>query len=143
MIDVFIEVSKGSDRKSKYDENTFEFIKSVEMLRPYPYPYGFILGTKGDDEEAVDAFIITDKRLEPGIKVQCEPVGLLEMFEGDEHDHKVLAVLPGENVSFDNGVHEKLKDFIYTIFTRFPEIEVRVGEILPKEAALDHLEKNS
>lgn len=142
MIDVFIEVSKGSDRKSKYDENTFEFIKSVEMLRPYPYPYGFILGTKGDDEEAVDAFIITDKRLEPGTKVQCEPVGILEMFEGDELDHKVLAVLPGENVSLDNGVHEKLKDFIYTIFTRFPEIEVRVGEILPKEAALDHLEKN-
>ncbi len=143
MIDVFIEVSKGSDRKSKYDENTFEFIKSVEMLRPYPYPYGFIIGTKGDDEEAVDAFIITEKRLKPGSKVQCEPVGILEMFEGDEHDHKVLAVLPGENVSLDNGVHEKLKDFIYTIFTRFPEIQVRVGEILPKEAALGHLEKNS
>lgn len=37
------------------------------MLRPYPYPYGFIIGTKGDDEEAVDAFIITDKRLEPAV----------------------------------------------------------------------------
>ena len=80
MIDVFIEVSKGSDRKSKYDENTFEFIKSVEMLRPYPYPYGFIIGTKGDDEEAVDAFIITEKRLEPGSKVQCELVGILLYF---------------------------------------------------------------
>ena len=67
MIDVFIEVSRGSDKKSKYDENTFDFIKSVEMLRPYPYPYGFIIGTKGDDEEAVDAFIITDKRLGPAV----------------------------------------------------------------------------
>jgi inorganic pyrophosphatase len=112
------------------------------MLRPYPYPYGFIIGTKGDDEEAVDAFIITDKRLEPGSTVQCEPVGLLELFEGDEHDHKVLAVLPGEQVPLDDGVHAKLKDFIYTIFTRFPEIQVRVGEILPKESALKHIRQN-
>ncbi|MFW5714839.1 MAG: hypothetical protein ACOCXF_00520 [bacterium] len=29
--------------------------------------------------------------------------------------------------------------FIYTIFTRYPEMQVRVGELLPKEDALDFI----
>ena len=139
MIQVFIEAEAGSRDKNVYDEHTFEHLETKQTCREYPYPYGFIPGTITDDDEAVDCYIITPTPLTAGTLVDCEPVGLLELFEGDELDHKVIAALPGETVEAGDMLRLELSEFIYEIFTRFPEIHVRVGEILPKEAAEEHL----
>jgi inorganic pyrophosphatase len=49
-------------------------------------------GTLTEEEDSVDCYLITGEPQTAGSTVQCEPVGLLEFFEGDETDHKVLAV---------------------------------------------------
>ena len=139
MIQVFIEAVAGSPDKNVFDEHTFEHLGVKRACRAFPYPYGFIPGTVTDDGEAVDCYIITRIPLTAGTLVDCEPVGLLELFEGDELDHKVIAALPGETVDTDEMLRIELAEFIYEIFTRFPEITVRVGRILSKQAAEDHL----
>lgn len=135
MIEVLIEAVAGSREKRSYDEQTLEYRGSGETLLPYPYPYGFILGTRTDEGDGVDCYILSRSPLEGGSRVSCEPVGLLEFFEEDEKDHKVLASLPGEEVEPDDELREELERFIYGIFKSFPDMRVRVGALLPKEEA--------
>lgn len=141
MIEVCIEVEAGSRNKHRYDEMALEYKGTHRISQPYPYPYGFILGTSAEDGDGVDCYIITHDRLLPGTIVDCEPIGLLVQDESGEVDHKVLAAMPGQNVELGPGVLRELQDFIYTIFTQYPEISVSVGPILPRAAALLHIQE--
>ncbi len=140
-IKVLIEVAAGSCERQRYDEKTLAYRDSHTLPRPYPYPYGFIPGTRAEDGGAVDCYVLTQDPLEPGSLVTCEPVGLLELDEGDERDDKVLATLPGEVVELGEHLLATLRDFIEGIFAQFPEANVQVGRILPKWAALDTIRK--
>ena len=139
MIEVCIQVAAGSREKHRYDEKTLELKETVRVSRPYPYPYGFILETSSEDGDNLDCYLITDERLEPGALVECEPLGLLEQREGRELDHKILAALPGQEVQVGQRLQQELQDFIYAVFAEYPEVEVNVGPLLPKEAALQHI----
>jgi inorganic pyrophosphatase len=141
MITVFIEVAAGSNEKHAYDEQTLEERGSSHTLRPYPYPYGFVPGTVTDDGEALDCYLLTRRHLAPGTQVECEPAGLLEFFEEDEEDHKLLALLPGEQVEIDAALRDELAEFIYAIFRKYPGMRVRVGEIRGQAEALALLKK--
>jgi inorganic pyrophosphatase len=143
MIKVFIEAEAGSRNKNRYDEKTLEYKGTREVSQPYPYPYGFILGTRGEDGDCVDCYLITNDTVSAGTMVECEPIGLLEQHEGEEIDHKVLAALPGELVNLDEELLKELQGFIYAVFAEFPEVHVHVGRILPREAALRHIQNYS
>jgi inorganic pyrophosphatase len=140
MIKVFIEAEAGSRNKNRYDKKTLVYKETGEVAQPYPYPYGFILGTRGPDDDSVDCYILTKDALKAGTMVECEPIGLLEQHEGEEIDHKVLATLSGQEIELDSELHKKLSDFIHALFAEFPELNVRVGRILPREAALIHIQ---
>ena len=141
MIQVCIEAGSGSRDKNRYNEKTLEYEGTGQVSRPYPYPYGFIIGTRGADGDCVDCYLITKDSLKPGTIVECEPIGLLEQNEDEEIDHKILAAMPGEDVELTQELLKELQDFIYAVFTEFPEAHVYVGRILPREAALDHIQE--
>jgi len=140
MIKVCIEVDAGSFEKNLYNEKTLEVKETRRVSRSYPYPYGFILGTTAEEGDNVDCYLITRDSLKPGAIVEREPVGLLEQNEDGEIDHKVLAALPGQEVEIGQELLEELRDFIHAVFAQFPDVRVRVGRILPREAALDHVQ---
>ena len=133
---VFIECEAGSTVKCRYDERTRALVESFELLAPYPFPYGFIVGTSSPDGEALDCFVVTGRLLERGKAVECEPVCTVEFHEGDELDHKVLARLHGEAAQVDDGTVETIKDFITRIFMKFPDITVSFGETLDLDGTL-------
>ena len=141
MIRMLIQVEAGSCDRNIYNEKTLEYIKTSHGSHPYPYPYGFVVGTSAEDGGCVDCYLITKNKVEAGSIVECEPVGLLEQHEEDEIDHKVLAVLPGEDTKLDQVALEELQTFIKNIFSEVPEMNVRVGPVHPREAALHHLQK--
>ena len=141
MIRVLIEAEAGSQKKNRYDERTLEYKGTGQVSQPYPYPYGFILGTRGADGDSVDCYLITKDKTPAGSIVECEPVGVLEQIEDGEVDHKVLAAMPGQAVDLGQGIREELQDFIYSVFARFPDVRVEVGRLLPKEAALQHIQQ--
>ena len=72
--------------------------------------------------------------------IECEPIGLLEQFEEHEKDHKVLAVLPDEKLEINQDIHDRLKNFIDKVFSQWPEVKVKVGQILDKETALSFIQ---
>ena len=141
MIQVYIEAEAGSREKNRYNEKTLEYEGTGQVSRPYPYPYGFIIGTRGADGDCVDCYLITKDSLKFGTLVECEPIGLLEQDEDGEIDHKVLAAMPGETVELNQELLSELQDFIYAVFAEYPEAHVRVGRILPREAALNHIQE--
>jgi len=141
VIKVLIQVAAGSCDRKIYNESTLEYLETRYGSRPYLYPYGFILGTSAADGDCVDCYLLTSDKMTAGSIVECEPVGLLLQDESGEMDHKVLAALPGQEVELGSELLEELQEFIYDIFSEYPEMEIRVGPILSREAALQHLEK--
>ena len=111
------------------------------VSRPYPYAYGFIIGTCAADGDSVDCYIITKDPLKTGTIVECEQIGLLEQYENGEADHKVLATLPGQHVEINQELLNVFCDFIYGVFTQFPKTRVSVGRILPVQAAINHIQQ--
>jgi inorganic pyrophosphatase len=136
---VFIENEAGSNDKNTFDERTLAFLRRERVSRSYPYPYGFVLGTRGGDGDAVDCFVLTATPLRSGAIVDCEPLGLLEQIEDGEIDHKVLAALEGDEVRLDDAIVAAITDFIAGVFAHVPGKRVSLGRLLPRAEAEAYL----
>lgn len=137
LIQVCIQVAAGSCERKIYNEKTLELLETRQSGLPYPYAYGFILGTHAQDGGNLDCYVMTSEKLPSGVVVTCQPVGLVAQYEGDELDQKVIATLPGETLLIDDALYQQLKGFILTSFADCPEMIIRVGPLLPRQAAID------
>ena len=136
---VLIQAEAGSCAKRSYDERTLEYRGTTYVARPYPYPYGFIIGTWAADGDCVDCYLITDTAVEAGTLVDCEAIGLLHQEEDGQADHKVLAAMPDAGTSVSPALVRALRQFLTAVFAAYPGINVRVGPLLPREAAEAHI----
>jgi inorganic pyrophosphatase len=82
---------------------------TMHMSRPYPFPYGFVTGTRIADGDNVDCYILTKDRMAAGTIVECEAIGMLEQLEDGKVDHKVLAALPGNRIEISRVYRYKSK----------------------------------
>jgi inorganic pyrophosphatase/ubiquinone/menaquinone biosynthesis C-methylase UbiE len=134
-IRVFVQNEAGSKRKHHHDEKTLVWKRVAEVSRPYPFPYGFIVGTTGADGGNVDCFVISRKPLRTGELVDCRIAGLMEQFEDGQDDHNVLAVLRGTGTEIDHDVQQRLTAFVQAVFEHKPEKRVEVGRFLSADDA--------
>ena len=136
---VFIQNEAGSSRKHYHDEKTLELKRIVDLSKPYPFPYGFILETTAADGWNVDCYVITQQRLTTGQIVECEPIGLMQQFEDGAEDHNVLAVLPGESATIDPALEDTLATFSRNVFAHIPGKRMVVGPFLGRREAEAHI----
>lgn len=142
MVKVFIQNERNSREKKIFNEETLEYRGKIDLCCPLPYPYGFIPGTLGDDGDCVDFWVITREDLKTGTLVDCDPLGLLEIFENDEDDFKILGHPVGEQTELTDDIYKEIRDFTYQVFTQFPETTIRVGRLLSRQAALEFIQKS-
>ena len=135
MLEVLIEAAAGSHWRDRYDGVTSVHTSRRQVVCPYPYPYGFIRNTRGDDGDAVDCYVLTTETLRSGETVKGRAVGLLEQIEDGEIDHKVLVALPGSEPTLDQALYDRLREFIVSVFTPYPTVNVRLGRMLGAEEA--------
>ena len=140
-IRVFIENEAGSCIKHHHDEETLAFLRTEQVRAPYPFPYGFVPGTRAPDGDCVDCFVITDRPLRTGDLVDCEPFALMEQWEAGVVDNNVLAVPVGEVVPDLAPVIPILTRGIEELFVGMPGRETAVGRFLPAEDAVAYLER--
>lgn len=140
-VHVFIENEAGSQSKNLYNEKTLEHIKSVPVSAAYPYPYGFVIDTTSGDGDNVDCFVLTSQSLECGQTLEVIPVGLLEMHEDGQIDHKVLARINDETAVTDDE-RQTITDFIATVFDHLPGKVMNVGNLAPAGDARDFIANN-
>jgi len=139
---VFIENEAGSYVKHIHNEKTLELKSTTQVSRAYPFQYGFVLGTTGDDGDNVDCFVLTARPLRSREIVECEAMALMEQIEDGEIDHKVLAYLAGEQESLDEGKKQIFVDFACHVFDHIPGKRMEVGRFLDSEAAVKYIEEH-
>jgi inorganic pyrophosphatase len=135
---VMIENEAGSRRKNTYDEETLTWLKAEDVSAAYPFPYGFVIGTKSEDGDAADCFVLTARNVRSGTIVECEPIGLLEQVEDGEVDHKVLAVPAGDTFDLTEA-EPKLRHFVSHVFAHVPGKQMQIGRLRDRRAAEAYL----
>lgn len=132
VINVIIEIPKGSKNKYEIDKKTglIKLDRAMKTAQDYPFDYGFMPRTLWEDDDALDVVLLTTYALAPGILVEARPVGLMRMEDGGEGDDKVIAV-PKDDPRFD-GIQD-LKDVnqytlkeIQHFFETYKQIEKKV-----------------
>jgi inorganic pyrophosphatase len=91
---VFVEVGAGGNVKYEVDEKTKE-LKVDRFLHSaivFPFNYGSIEGTRGKDGDPLDALVLSEMPVEPGVVIECHPIGLLDMEDEKGIDTKIIAV---------------------------------------------------
>jgi inorganic pyrophosphatase len=96
---VLVEIPKGSCQKYEFDEKLggIKLDRSIYSSIYFPFEYGFIKDTLGEDGDPLDCVLISSFSTFPGCYVPARVIGLLEMEDEAGIDHKILA-LPDEKV---------------------------------------------
>lgn len=108
---VFVEIPKGSRQKYEYDEELGGIKLDRSNYGPlyFPFEYGFIKDTQGEDGDPLDCVLISAFPTFPGCLVLTRVIGILEMEDEAGIDHKILA-LPEEKVDPRMAHIKKLED---------------------------------
>ncbi len=119
-IKAYIEIEKSSNIKYEFDKEKKELIvdRILDKGFAYPYAYGFIPNTLGDDNDEVDVLIITDKELKHNMIYDAYIIGSLVMEDEKGMDEKIISVLEEdyEKVSDILDLDENIKNDIYNFF---------------------------
>jgi len=138
-IKVFVECEAGLDKKNVFNEETLEHEESFTVSRKYPFPYGFIQGTKSGDGDCLDCFIVTKRPFTVGDIIEAEVVGMMEQFEtrGNvrKEDHNVLVIPVGESVETDEELKQTLRDFVSHVWDHRVGKKIEIGNFYSKEVA--------
>ena len=76
-IDIVIETPKGSAQKYNYDpqSNFFRLSKILPAGMVFPFDFGFIPNTRGEDGDPLDIMIISEFQSFPGCMITCRIIG--------------------------------------------------------------------
>lgn len=143
----FIEIPAGSSVKYEVDEETGELTvdRFLHTAFSYPFNYGYIKDTKGEDGDPVDIVVLSSHAVQAGVVMKCHAIGLLEMSDEEGVDTKILAV-PTKKIdpfygAWDNisdvpePILNKIKHFFENYKTLEPGKWVKVDNFKDKEAA--------
>ena len=94
VVEVVVEIPRGSRNKYEYDEiaGVFRLDRVLASAVHYNFDYGFIEGTRAGDGDHTDALLLIDEPTFPGCRVWARPIGGLEMRDDKGFDFKVLCV---------------------------------------------------
>ena len=94
VLDVIIEIPRGSRNKYEYDVE----MKCIRLDRVlfssvhYPTDYGFVPHKCAEDGDHLDVMVVVEEPTFPGCMITVRPIGVLEMTDENGLDYKILAV---------------------------------------------------
>ena len=136
VIEVLIEIPRGSRNKYEYDEatKTFRLDRVLYSSVHYPTDYGFIPDTLAEDGDHLDILVLVQEPTFPGCVIETRPIGGLDMADEKGSDFKVLAVPVGDPRFAHVGSLEDVGDHwlreIETFFATYKLLEPKQTEVL-------------
>ncbi len=93
-IHVVIEIPRGSRNKYEIDHETGRVFLDRRLFTATTYPadYGFVPDTLSGDGDPLDALVLLEDPVYPGVWVEARPVGLLWMQDEAGPDAKLICV---------------------------------------------------
>src|SRR4051812_11882412 len=85
-VTVVVETPKGSAQKYTYDpeKRWFELSKIMPAGMVFPFDFGFIPDTKGEDGDPLDIIVISELTSFPGCVMRCRVIGAIEANQTEE-----------------------------------------------------------
>ena len=132
LYNVVIETPKGSPNKLGYDPElgTFKLNAVMPQGSSFPFDFGFIPGTIGDDGDPLDVLVLMDYPLTPGTIVEARLIGIIsaEQTEEDgerEKNDRIIAVSP-ESTLYNHArelsdIPEEVVDQVERFFVNYNE----------------------
>ena len=119
-VNVIIEIPRGSENKYEVDKET-GFLRLDRPLFSsihYPGDYGYVPKTLWDDGDPIDVLVLTSHPVYPLTLATVRIIGILDMFDGDESDAKLIGVYDSdprfsEYQDINNLRGHKLKEIIH------------------------------
>lgn len=127
--DVVVEIPKGSRNKYEIDHETGRVYLDRVLFTNFVYPtdYGYFENTLGLDGDPVDALVLLEYPVYPGVGVKVRPVGVLNMSDEAGSDAKVICVQAKDprwaHVQDITDVPEHTRNEIEHFFTRYKDLE--------------------
>jgi len=95
---IVVESPRGSALKLAYEPSLRQFVvsRALPLGVVYPYDWGFVPGTRGDDGDPVDAMALHDFATSPGILLECRILGMVELEQREgrgkpETNNRIIA----------------------------------------------------
>ena len=94
IIDVYVEIPKGSRNKYEWDVETGRFRLDRKLFTAVQYPgdYGFVAEAWGEDGDPLDALVILGDPTFPGCVISARVVGVFYMNDDMGRDTKIITV---------------------------------------------------
>ena len=85
-VHVVVETPRGSAAKLEFDPKmqVFTLSKALILGLTYPYDWGFIPSTRGEDGDPIDALVLHDTATAPGLVLKCKLIGVLEVLQSEK-----------------------------------------------------------
>ncbi|ANH81905.1 hypothetical protein A8C56_13800 [Niabella ginsenosidivorans] len=88
---IIIETPRGS--REKYDYDSRYGMLCLKKLLPegmvFPFDFGFIPGTKGEDGDPLDAFVLSSLKTFPGCMIECRLLGAIKAVQIEKDGEKI------------------------------------------------------
>lgn len=100
VIDVFVEIPKGSRNKYEYDfeAGALRLDRRLFSATVYPGDYGFVVDTHAEDGDPLDALVLVEDATFPGCLLTVRPLGMFVMYDEKGRDVKLVCVVHDEPV---------------------------------------------
>ncbi len=152
-MNVFIEISKGSNLKYEHDKvlNSLILDRILHNTNVFPYNYGYIPNTLSPDGDPLDIIILCDYPINPGCYAKCKILGGIETTDESGIDDKIIAVLD-DNLDQKSKYYNDISDInkvdldnILYFLKHYKDNEldkyVNVGKIYNKKEAEEVIKK--
>jgi inorganic pyrophosphatase len=134
-LNAVVDTPKGSRNKYKYDEKhgQWRLSKILPEGMYFPYDFGFIPSTRGEDGDPVDVLLLTEEPTFPGCVVPARLIGVLEAEQTEDgktiRNDRLIAVVetpynPAEYESLDD-VNDRRLEEIEAFFIAYNQAEGR------------------
>jgi inorganic pyrophosphatase len=137
-VDIVIETPKGCRNKYAYDEKwkAFKLKKILPAGAVFPFDFGFIPDTKGEDGDPLDVLVIMDEPAYPGCIIECRIIGALKAKQSEKkkmkENDRLIAVSIVSNSYSDveelKDVNKNILDEIEHFFISYNEQRGKIFE---------------
>jgi inorganic pyrophosphatase len=131
-LNVIIETSKGSRNKLDYnpEQGLFELSKVLPRGLVFPFDFGFIPSTVGDDGDPLDVLVLMDEPVPAGCRIPARLIGVIEAEQTEdgqtERNDRLIAVAEHSHQHPDirslKEMNERLVDEIEHFFVSYNEM---------------------
>jgi inorganic pyrophosphatase len=145
-LNVVIETPKGCRNKYKFDEKTeiFKLSGILPLGASFPFDFGFIPGTRGEDGDPLDVLLLMDEPAFPGCLVPSSLIGVIEANQTEngktERNDRLIAVacksLVHDHIKTINDLNENLIEQIKHFFISYNQAKGKIFKVLGQFAAV-------